>query len=96
MGNDNQGRTLQGTHRTRGVKEITPGIRRDVTVGKGEQQVMQSRSIPRSGQPTWATALSNRLRLLRARWPPGEPQRLRAPRRRAAYDLAAGLGPEAQ
>jgi hypothetical protein len=59
MGNDDQGRTLQGTRRTRGVKEITLGIRRDVTVGKGEQHVMQSRSIRRSGQPTWATALSN-------------------------------------
>jgi hypothetical protein len=30
-----------------------------VTVGKGEQHVMQSRSIRRSGQPTFATALSN-------------------------------------
>jgi hypothetical protein len=36
-------RGLQGTRRTRGVKEITSGIRGDVTVGKGEQQVMQSR-----------------------------------------------------
>jgi hypothetical protein len=41
------------------VKEIASGIRRDVTVGKGEQHVMQSRSIRRSGQPTWARALSN-------------------------------------
>jgi Taurine catabolism dioxygenase TauD, TfdA family len=30
-----------------------------MTVGKGAQHVMQSRSIRRSGQPTWATALSN-------------------------------------
>ena len=33
--------------------------RRDVKVGKGEQHVMQSRSIRRSGQPNRATALSN-------------------------------------
>jgi hypothetical protein len=59
MGNDDQGRALQATRRTRGVNEIASGIRRDVTVGKGEQHVMQSRSIRRSGQPTWATALSN-------------------------------------
>src|SRR5260221_9031052 len=59
LGNDDQGRALQGTRRTRGVKEIASGIRRDVTVGKGEQHVMQSRSIRRSGQPTRATAWSN-------------------------------------
>jgi transposase len=40
-------------------EEIASGIRRDVTVGKGEQRVMQSQSIWRSGQPTWATASSN-------------------------------------
>ena len=34
VGNDGQGRTLQGTRRTRGVNEITPGIRRDVKVGR--------------------------------------------------------------
>jgi len=51
LGNDDQGRALQGTRRTRDVKEIASGIRRDVTVGKGEQHVMQSRSIRRSGQP---------------------------------------------
>src|SRR6266404_8331895 len=59
LGNDDQGRALQGTRRTRGVKEIASSIRRDVTVGKGEQHVMQSRSIRRSGQPTRATAWSN-------------------------------------
>jgi hypothetical protein len=59
MGNDDQGRAIQGTRRTRGVNEIASGIRRDVTIGKGEQHVMQSRSIRRSGQPTRASALSN-------------------------------------
>jgi hypothetical protein len=39
MGNDDQGRALQATRRTRGVNEITSGIRRDVTVGKGELHV---------------------------------------------------------
>jgi hypothetical protein len=34
LGNDGQGRTLQGTSRTRGLNEITPGIRRDVKVGR--------------------------------------------------------------
>ena len=45
--------------RTRGVNEIAPTIRRDVKVGRGEQHVMQSRSIRRSGQPKRARALSN-------------------------------------
>ena len=52
-------RALQGTRRACGVNEIAPDLRRDVTVGKGEQHVMQSRSIRRSGQPTCASALSN-------------------------------------
>ena len=34
VGNDGQGRTLQRTSRTRGLNEITPGIRRDVKVGR--------------------------------------------------------------
>ena len=59
LGHDGQGRALQGTRRTCGVNEIAPDLRRDVKVGEGEQHVMQSRSIRRSGQPTWATALSN-------------------------------------
>ena len=59
VGDDGQGRTLQRTSRTRGVNEIAPTIRRDVKVGKGEQHVMQSRSIRRSGQPKRARALSN-------------------------------------
>ena len=59
VGDDGQGRRLQRTSRTRGVNEIAPTIRRDVKVGRGEQHVMQSRSIRRSGQPTLATALSN-------------------------------------
>ena len=54
-----QRRALQGTRRACGVNEIAPDLRRDVTVGKGEQHVMQSRSIRRSGQPTCASALSN-------------------------------------
>ena len=37
--------------------EIAPDTRRDVKVGRGEQHVMQSRSIRRSGQPTCAIAL---------------------------------------
>jgi hypothetical protein len=41
-----------------GVNEIAPGNRRDVKVG-GEQHVMQSRSIRRSGQPICAIASSN-------------------------------------
>ena len=52
-------KTLQGTCRARGINEIASDIRRDVKVGKGEQHVMQSRSIRRSGQPTCASALSN-------------------------------------
>jgi hypothetical protein len=59
VGDDGQGGTLQRTSRTRGLNEITPDIRRDVKVLEGEQRVMQSRSIRRSGQPTWARALSN-------------------------------------
>ena len=59
VGDDGQGRTLQRTSRTRGVNEIAPTIRRDVKVGRGEQHVMQSRSIRRSGQPKRARALSN-------------------------------------
>ena len=59
LGDDGQGRELQGTRRTCGVNEIASDIRRDVKVGKGEQHVMQSRSIRRSGQPTCAIALSN-------------------------------------
>jgi transposase len=35
LGNDDQGRALQGTRRTRGVKEIASGIRRDVYGWKG-------------------------------------------------------------
>jgi hypothetical protein len=50
---------LQGTRRTGGVKEIAPAIGRDVNGWEGEQHVMQSRSIRRSGQPTRASALSN-------------------------------------
>ena len=34
VGDDGQGRTLQGTSRARGLNEITPGIRRDVKVGR--------------------------------------------------------------
>ena len=59
LGHDGQGRALQGTRRACGVNEIASDIRRDVKVGKGEQHVMQSRSIRRSGQPTCASALSN-------------------------------------
>jgi hypothetical protein len=33
------------------MKEIASGIRRDVNSWEGEQHVMQSRSIRRSGQP---------------------------------------------
>jgi transposase len=56
---EQQRRALQATRRTCGVNEIASDIRRDVKVGKGEQHVMQSRSIRRSGQPTCAIALSN-------------------------------------
>ena len=59
LGDAGEGRALQGTGRARGLKEITPDIRRDAMVGEDEQHVMQSRSIRRSGQPTWATASSN-------------------------------------
>src|SRR5664279_2426227 len=59
LGYDGQKRALQRTRRTCGVNEIAPDTRRDVKVGKGEQHVMQSRSIRRSGQPTCAIALSN-------------------------------------
>jgi hypothetical protein len=41
------------------MKEIASGIWRDVNGWEGEQHVMQSRSIRRSGQPTRASALSN-------------------------------------
>jgi hypothetical protein len=34
VGDDGQGRTLQRTSRARGLNEITPGIRRDVQVGR--------------------------------------------------------------
>jgi hypothetical protein len=34
VGDDGQGRTLQGTSRARGLNEITPGIRCDVKVGR--------------------------------------------------------------
>ena len=59
LGDDGQGRALQATRRACGVNEIAPGIWRDVKVGKGEQHVMQSRSIRRSGQPSYPLALSN-------------------------------------
>ena len=59
LGDDGQGRTLQRTRRACGVNEIAPGIRRDVEGWEGEQHVMQSRSIRRSGQPTCASASSN-------------------------------------
>jgi len=59
LGDDDERGALQGTRRTGGVKEIAPGIRRDVNGWEGEQHVMQSRSIRRSGQPTRASALSN-------------------------------------
>jgi hypothetical protein len=59
MGDDDQGRALQGTCRIGSVNEIPPATRRDVKVGKGEQHVMQSRSFRRSGQPTRAKASSN-------------------------------------
>jgi hypothetical protein len=58
VGDDGQGRTLQRTSRTRSVNEIAPSIRR-CDGWEGEQHVMQSRSIRRSGQPTRASALSN-------------------------------------
>src|SRR5712672_1673394 len=54
LGHDGQGRAIQGTRRACGVNEIAPDNRRDVKEGwEGEQHVMQSRSIRRSGQPTW-------------------------------------------
>ena len=59
LGHDGQGRALQGTRRACGVNEIAPVIRRDVDGWKGEQHVMQCRSIRRSGQPTCASASSN-------------------------------------
>jgi hypothetical protein len=60
LGDNDQGRALQGTRRTSGMKEIAPAnIRRDVNGWEGEQHVMQSRSIRRSGQPTWAIASPN-------------------------------------
>jgi hypothetical protein len=59
LGHDGQGRALQGTRRARGVNEIAPVIRRDVKGWEGEQHVMQSRSIRRSGQPTRASASQN-------------------------------------
>jgi len=52
------------------MKEIASGIRRDVNGWEGEQHVMQSRSIRRSGQPTWASALSNAWF-----WPGPDPRR---------------------
>jgi hypothetical protein len=42
MGNDGKGRVLQRTRRACGVKKVAPTSRRDVTVGKGEQHVMQT------------------------------------------------------
>jgi hypothetical protein len=59
LGDNDQGRALQGTRRTSGVKRITSKHRRDVNGWEGEQHVMQSRSTRRSGQPTWANASSN-------------------------------------
>ena len=59
LGHDGEGRALQESRRACSVNEIASDIRRDVKVGKGEQHVMQSRSIRRSGQPTCANALSN-------------------------------------
>ena len=59
LGHDGQGRAIQETRRACGVNEIASDIRRDVKVGKGEQHVMQSRSIRRSGQPTCAIAFLN-------------------------------------
>ena len=49
----------ESTRRACGVNEIAPVIRRDVEGWEGEQHVMQSRSIRRSGQPTCASASSN-------------------------------------
>src|ERR1700752_1046353 len=45
LGDSGAGRALQGTRRAGGLSKIASDIRRDVRVGRGEQHVMQSRSI---------------------------------------------------
>jgi hypothetical protein len=52
LGHDGQGRALQMTSSTCAVKEIASNHRRHVKVWEGQQHVIQSRSIRRSGQPT--------------------------------------------
>jgi transposase len=59
LGHDGFGRAVQLSGRTEGLTRSRRVSWRDVKVGEGEQHVMQSRSIRRSGQPTWATALLN-------------------------------------
>ena len=59
LGHDGFGRAVQLSGRTEGLTRSRRVSWRDVKVGEAEQHVMQSRSIRRSGQPTWATALLN-------------------------------------
>jgi hypothetical protein len=59
LGHDGFGRAVQLSGRTEGLMRSRRVSWRDVKLGEGEQHVMQSRSIRRSGQPIWARALSN-------------------------------------
>jgi hypothetical protein len=57
---------MNPTCRTSGVKQIAPGVRCDVNVGRSEQHVMQSRSI----RPIRTTHLGHRM-VERRRWTVG-------------------------
>jgi hypothetical protein len=57
VGDDGQGRTLQRTRRARGLKEITPAIRRDVKVGRANSM------RPLSDMPQTAYLITSSARL---------------------------------
>jgi hypothetical protein len=57
VGDDGHARTLQGTRRARGLKEITPAIRRDVKVGRANSM------RPLSDMPQTAYLITSSARL---------------------------------